>query len=165
MTDRERLLKILNVPIYPHENVDPLEAVADYLLDNGVTFSDSVKELIEAAANQRSRAQYAEDFVCKLCAECEWEENDGISAMIKKCCNWFPECKQFKIRSNWIPVTEPPEERDCYFVTVKHWLDGKPVTREAYWNGADWLSCDKRHELTPRVTHWMPLPEGPKEEV
>ena len=37
MTDRERLLEILNVPIYPHENVDPLEAVADYLLDNGVT--------------------------------------------------------------------------------------------------------------------------------
>ena len=36
MTDRERLLEILNVPIYPHENVDPLEAVADYLLDNGV---------------------------------------------------------------------------------------------------------------------------------
>ena len=36
MTDRERLLEILNVPIHPHENVDPLEAVADFLLDNGV---------------------------------------------------------------------------------------------------------------------------------
>ena len=36
MTDREKLLKILNVPIYPHENIDPLEAVADYLLDNDV---------------------------------------------------------------------------------------------------------------------------------
>lgn len=36
MTDRERLLQILNVPIYPHENVDPLEAVTDYLLDNDV---------------------------------------------------------------------------------------------------------------------------------
>lgn len=36
MTDRERLLKILNEPIFPHENVDPLEAVADYLLDSGV---------------------------------------------------------------------------------------------------------------------------------
>ena len=36
MTDRERLLEILNKPIFPHENVDPLEAVADYLLDNGV---------------------------------------------------------------------------------------------------------------------------------
>lgn len=38
MTDRERLLEILNVPIHPHLDVDPLEAVADYLLDNGVTF-------------------------------------------------------------------------------------------------------------------------------
>lgn len=36
MTDRERLLEILNVPIHPRENVDPLEAVADYLIDNGV---------------------------------------------------------------------------------------------------------------------------------
>ena len=36
MTDRERLLEILNVPIYPHEQVDSLEAVADYLLDNDV---------------------------------------------------------------------------------------------------------------------------------
>jgi hypothetical protein len=66
-------------------------------------------------------------------------------------------------KQRWIAVTEPPKERGCYFVTVKHWLDGKPVTREAYWNGADWLSCDKKHELTPRVTHWMPLPEPPKE--
>ena len=39
MADRERLLEILNKPIFPHENVDPLEAVADYLLDNGVTFA------------------------------------------------------------------------------------------------------------------------------
>jgi hypothetical protein len=36
MTDRERMLEILNVPIFPHERVDPLEAVADYLLDNDV---------------------------------------------------------------------------------------------------------------------------------
>lgn len=36
MAYREKLLKILNVPIYPHENIDPLEAVADYLLDNDV---------------------------------------------------------------------------------------------------------------------------------
>jgi hypothetical protein len=65
----------------------------------------------------------------------------------------------------WIPVTEPPKERGCYLISVKHWLDGKPVTREAFWNGADWLSCywkkGDRVELTPRVTHWMPLPEAP----
>ena len=42
MTDREKLLKILNAPIHPHKNVDPLEAVADYLLDNGVTFTENI---------------------------------------------------------------------------------------------------------------------------
>lgn len=66
-------------------------------------------------------------------------------------------------RTRWIPCNERlPEERGCYIVAVKHWYDGKPVTREAFWNGADWLSCEKRMEITPRVTHWMPLPEPPK---
>jgi hypothetical protein len=36
MSDKERLFQILSVPIYPHEQVDPLEAVADYLIDNDV---------------------------------------------------------------------------------------------------------------------------------
>ena len=68
-------------------------------------------------------------------------------------------------RTRWIPCSERlPEERGCYLVAVKHWYDGKPVTREAFWNGADWLSCEKRIEITPRVTHWMSLPELPKEE-
>lgn len=39
MTDRERLIQILRVPIYPHLDADPAEVVADYLLDNGVTFT------------------------------------------------------------------------------------------------------------------------------
>ena len=37
MTVREQLIEILRKPIFPHELVDPTEAVADYLLDNGVT--------------------------------------------------------------------------------------------------------------------------------
>ena len=64
----------------------------------------------------------------------------------------------------WIPVKESPKGKGCYIVTVNHWLDGKPVTREAYWNGCDWLSCDKKRELTPRVTHWMLMPKPPKGE-
>ena len=104
MDVREKLIEILRKPIFPHELVDPTEAVADYLLDNGVTVQE------------------------------------------------------------WISVTESPKRKGCYIVAVNHWLDGKPVTREAYWNGCDWLSCDKKRELTPRVTHWMPLPEPPKGE-
>lgn len=66
--------------------------------------------------------------------------------------------------NTWIPCIERlPKKKGCYLVAVKHWYDGKPVTREAFWNGADWLSCEKRMEITPRVPHWMPLPKPPKE--
>lgn len=40
MTDRERLIEIIRKPILPHELVDPIEAVADYLLSNGVVVRD-----------------------------------------------------------------------------------------------------------------------------
>ena len=36
MDVREKLVEILKKPIFPHELVDPTEAVADYLLDSGV---------------------------------------------------------------------------------------------------------------------------------
>ena len=37
MDVREKLIEILRKPIFPNELVDPTEAVADYLLDSGVT--------------------------------------------------------------------------------------------------------------------------------
>lgn len=37
MDVREKMIEILSKPIFPHELADPIEAVADYLLDNGVT--------------------------------------------------------------------------------------------------------------------------------
>ena len=40
MEVREKLIEILRKPIFPHELVDPTEAVADYLLDNGVTVQE-----------------------------------------------------------------------------------------------------------------------------
>lgn len=64
----------------------------------------------------------------------------------------------------WQPVFGGgPKREGCYLVTVRHWLDGAPVVREAFWNGVDWLSCERRHEITPRVTHWIPLPEAAEE--
>lgn len=69
-------------------------------------------------------------------------------------------------RTRWIPCSERlPEESGCYLVAVKDWYDGKPITREAVWNGAGWISCEMwiRMEITPRVTHWQPLPEPPEE--
>lgn len=46
MDVREKLIEILSKPIFPHELADPTEAVADYLLDSGVTVQEwvSVKD-------------------------------------------------------------------------------------------------------------------------
>ena len=40
MDVREKLIDILRKPIFPHGLVDPTEAVADYLLDSGVTVQE-----------------------------------------------------------------------------------------------------------------------------
>ena len=40
MDVREKLVEILRKPIFPHELADPIEAVADYLLDSGVTVQE-----------------------------------------------------------------------------------------------------------------------------
>ena len=42
MDVREKLVEILRKPIFPHELADTTEAVADYLLDNGVTVQEWV---------------------------------------------------------------------------------------------------------------------------
>lgn len=40
MDVKEKLVEILRKQIFPHELVDPIEAVADYLLDSGVTVQE-----------------------------------------------------------------------------------------------------------------------------
>lgn len=62
----------------------------------------------------------------------------------------------------WIPASDPPKEKGCYLVSANYWYDGKHVSREAFWNGADWLSCYDKFKITQRITHWMPLPEPQK---
>ena len=43
MDVREKLIDILSKPIFPHELVDPTEAVADYLLDSCVTVQERIQ--------------------------------------------------------------------------------------------------------------------------
>ena len=95
MSDRERLLEILNKPIFPHEMVDPLEAVADYLLDNGVTFQKWVsvteklpehgQEVIVYSGNVLKPTVFAYQF-------------------------WNPKYDSWKHITHWMPLPEPPKE-------------------------------------------------------
>lgn len=69
-------------------------------------------------------------------------------------------------KPKWIPVVKRlPESIGLFLVIEKHWLDGSPCRRIAKWNTVDWFAADRKsRQITPRVTHWMPLPEPPKEE-
>ena len=54
MDVREKLIEILRKPIFLHELADPIEAVADYLLDSGVTVQENMEisdELLKQLKN------------------------------------------------------------------------------------------------------------------
>ena len=54
MDVREKLIEILRKPIFPHELADPIEAVADYLLDSGITVQENMEisdELLKQLKN------------------------------------------------------------------------------------------------------------------
>lgn len=67
-------------------------------------------------------------------------------------------------QQRWVPVKERlPENIGLYLVIENHWLDGSPGIKIAKWNTVDWFTADRKSsEITPRVTHWMPLLEPPK---
>jgi hypothetical protein len=112
MTDREKLIEILRVPIYPHLDADPAEVVADYLLDNGVTFvTDNnvggkwipVTERLPqengyylcwvfvSAVNQRKEYRRMVLF---------WEDNVWID---------MANCFWIRKPTHWMPLPEPPK--------------------------------------------------------
>ena len=100
MTDRERLIEILRVPIYPHELADPAEVVAAYLLDNGVTFAtdnnvgDKWIPVTERLPEERGfylTARKRDVFV---------EQWNGV---------WFSERCHLTQPTHWMPLPEPPK--------------------------------------------------------
>lgn len=102
MTDRERLLEILNVPIHPHLDVDPLEAVADYLLDNGVTFARDTNAPSWIPVTERLPVQGQEVIVY-------------TGGVLKPCVMgylfWNPEYDTWARVTHWMPLPEPPESK------------------------------------------------------
>ena len=103
MDVRKKLIEILRKPIFPHELVDPTEAVADYLLDSGVTVQEWVSvddELPEvggyvvciAKRNPFSRFM---PMVARI------EKNGWVNPMTEQ---YISEV------THWMPMPELPEE-------------------------------------------------------
>ena len=114
MDVREKLIEILRKPIFPHELVDPTEAVADYLLDNGVT----VQEWISVDDRLPEESGLYITFGCTA-VPVRWFHN--FDKDMGKFGAWW-----------------------------NYDTDGKKQPRYRFIEAED-------------ITHWMPMPEPPKE--
>ena len=93
---------------------------------------------------------------------------DLIQHLTDRCARYAEEIAVLQERTRWIPVEERlPEVEEMVLVVV----DGQPADNVtligalelATWYGEDWIletwpCCENM-----RVTHWMPLPDGPEE--
>ena len=102
MDVREKLIDILRKPIFPHELVDPIEAVADYLLDNGVT----VQEWIPVTERLPEKGQEVLVF--------DTRENWTGFAWLRPDETWTALGFDFPFDlgevTHWMPLPKPPKE-------------------------------------------------------
>ena len=111
MDVREKLIEILRKPIFPHELVDPTEAVADYLLDSGVTVQEwiSVKDrLPDNKEHDWVLAQVVEDngymHIPKV-MEYRQLRNDWFEETY----GWLSEHNGLFSVTHWMPLPNPPK--------------------------------------------------------
>lgn len=90
MTIREKLVKLLKLPIHPRIDADPAEVVADYLLDNGVT----VQQWIPVSERLPEGVGYV--LTVKNRHYAVWPKS-------------YVRCYSFMF-THWMPLPEPPTE-------------------------------------------------------
>ena len=94
MTDREKLIELLKVPIHPLVGADPAEVVADYLLDNGVTLPPEPRPLDD----------WGEDYGDALWWKFPIEEPPYVGSPLDV--NW-PD-----YHTHWTPILVPQPPRE-----------------------------------------------------
>ena len=103
MDVKEKLIEILRKPIYPHELADPIEAVADYLLDSGVTVQEWISvddRLPEFCVSVLARCFYHGKWRTLVCHTSK--ENAG---------EWYTDevCQWVKV-THWMQLpSDPPK--------------------------------------------------------
>ena len=102
MDDRERLLEILNKPIFPHEMVDPLEAVADYLLDNGVTFATDNNVGSKWIPVTERLPEHGQEVIVY--------SGNILKPTVFAYQFWNPKYDTWLRITHWMPLPKPPQE-------------------------------------------------------
>lgn len=102
MDVREKLIEILRKPIFPHELVDPTEAVADYLLDSGVTVQEwiPVKDMMPEAGGYVVCIAKRNPFSIFMPMVARIEKNGWVNPITEQ---YISEV------THWMPLTQPPK--------------------------------------------------------
>ena len=106
------------------------------------------------------------DAVSAICGDCKATE---ICGQLGEPCE---EVKQIKAipaadvepKMKWIPVTERlPESAERYLVMRFDYVTRTPFCDLLWFENGRWWN--RRYDGDYAVTHWMPLPEPPKEVI
>lgn len=143
MTDREELVKILGEIPGIAWSPSARGIVADHLLANGVEFFNAEDEKVLKTAERNAREAYG-----------DLRYLQGVKFGVESAAK----------NRRWIPVTERlPEEFVSVLVHIPSYAP-MPTVREAYHVDDCWVTkIVIFHD--DDITHWMPLPEPPKEEA
>ena len=102
MDVKEKLIEILRKPIFPHELVDPTEAVADYLLDNGITVQEWIS--VEDRLPEKN-GRY-------LTANKRWDDRISVFDLWFDSGFWYTDGEDdvfdFEV-THWMPMPKPPK--------------------------------------------------------
>ena len=119
---------------------------------------DELVERLRASVDGRYEkcdvCPYEEDYPC--CVDC-------LDKMHKQAADAIEELS----KPRWIPVTEALPEHEYGESTSVLTVDLYGVMRVTYFDGGNWCWPTGEALTTMRVapiTHWMPLPKGPKED-
>lgn len=130
------------IPMYDDELIKSLRICSDQGKCNGCKYDE-----IDIPSCHNPLMREAADAI---------EDLQGKARVLEKVADIW--CKKVQ---KWIPVTERlPEEKDRYLtVSIEPWF-GTTVVDTMRWSGV-WMYDGRQTEAT--VTHWMPLPQPPKD--
>ena len=110
MDVREKLIEILRKPIFPHELADPTEAVADYLLDSGVTVQEWISVKDKLPPHNHDVLVYRPDMAMKILVDnyygyygeddAEWHEGWA---------KYGKDIHNNPLITHWMPLPQPPK--------------------------------------------------------
>ena len=116
MDVRGKLIEILRKPIFPHELVDPTEAVADYLLDSGVTVQKWISVKDRLPSDEQDVLVIAHGWDGRLVyvgshkrVEAKKSWLTGITNKSSEWLLWGWSYLKEPMVTHWMPLPQPPK--------------------------------------------------------